>query len=193
MMERRPGPKPGQREGCGMEPKAGDQDVGTEAVALARRLYLDEGHPYGCAETCFMVLKSAYGLEDPMDPSAAIALNGGVGWSGAMCGSLTGAALAVGMLAERRMPDHARAKLVARELVAGALTRFREVHGSLDCRELIGYDLRAPGEHEAFLDSGLWRTRCMVQIETVVAHLATFADEGAWECAVSEIEAHAVH
>ena len=58
-----------------------------------------------------MVLKTAYGLDDPMDPSPAIALNGGVGWSGGMCGSLTGAALAVGMLAERRIHDHARAKV----------------------------------------------------------------------------------
>ncbi len=165
--------------------------AGTGAVDIARDLYLDEAHPYGCAETSFMVLKTAYGLEDPMDPAAAIALNGGVGWSGAMCGSLTGAALAVGMLAERRIPDHARAKLVARELVAGALERFRAVHGSLDCRELIGYDLRAPGEHHAFLDSGLWRTRCMGQIETVVGHLATFADRDTWDRTVREIEAGA--
>lgn len=170
---------------------AGGRDAGTEAVAFARRLYLDEAHPYGCAETCFMVLKSAYGLDDPMDPAPAIALNGGVAWSGAMCGSLTGAALAVGMLAERRIPDHARAKVVARELVAGTLERFRKAHGAADCRELIGYDLRAPGEHQAFLESGLWRTRCMGQIETVVGHLATFVDEDAWDRAVAEIEASA--
>jgi C_GCAxxG_C_C family probable redox protein len=176
-----------------MGQRAGGRDVGAEAVALARELYLDEGHPYGCAETCFMALKSAYGLDHPMDPAPAIALNGGVGWSGAMCGSLTGAALAVGMLAERRMPDHARAKVVARELVAGALERFREVHGAADCRELIGYDLRAPGEHQAFLDSGLWRTRCVAQIETVVGYLAPFADQDAWDRAVQEIEAAAVH
>jgi C_GCAxxG_C_C family probable redox protein len=159
------------------------------AVALSRELYLDEAHPYGCAETCFMTLKTAYGLEDPMDPSAAIALNGGVAWSGAMCGSLTGAALAVGLLAERRIADHGRAKLVARELVAAALERFRSVHGSLDCRDLIGYDLRAPGEHEAFLESGLWRTRCMAQIETVVSHLAAYGDEDARDQAVREVEA----
>ncbi len=171
-----------------MGPQADDQVAWSEAVTLAQRLYLDEGHPYGCAETCFMALKSAYGLADPMDPSAAIALNGGVGWSGAVCGSLTGAALAVGILAERRIHDHERAKLVARELVAGALEHFREVHGSVDCRELIGYDLRAPGEHHAFLDSGLWRTRCMSQIETVVGHLAAFADAGTWDRAVREIE-----
>jgi C_GCAxxG_C_C family probable redox protein len=169
-----------------------DRGAEAEAVALARDLYLDDEHPYGCAETCFIVLKTVYGLDDPMDPSPAIGLNGGVGWSGAMCGSLTGAAMAVGMLAERRIPDHARAKLVARELVAGALERFTEVHGSVDCRELIGYDFRAPGGHDAFMAAGLWRTACIGQIETVVGHLATFSDTAVWDGAVLEIEAHAI-
>jgi len=162
------------------------------ARRLARELYLDEGHPYGCAETCFMVLKSVYGLDHPRDPSAAIGLNGGVGWSGAMCGALTGAALAIGLLAEHRLDDHGRAKLVARELVAGTIERFREEHGTVECRELIGYDLRAPGEHDAFLESGLWRTRCMAQIETVVGHLAPYAEAAVWDRAVLEIEATAV-
>ncbi len=176
-----------------MEPKAGGQDVGTQAVALARRLYLDEGHPYGCAETCFMVLKSAYGLEDPMDPSAAIGLNGGVGWSGAMCGSLTGAALAVGMLAERRIPDHARAKVVARELVAGALARFREIHESVDCRELIGYDLRAPGGTMHSWTAACGAPAAWGRSRPSSCTWRRFADQGTWDGAVSEIEAHAEH
>jgi C_GCAxxG_C_C family probable redox protein len=171
--------------------QSADRGAEAEAVALARHLYLDEEHPYGCAETCFIVLKTVYVLDDAMDPSAAIGLNGGVGWSGAMCGSLTGAALAVGMLAERRIPDHARAKLVARELVAGALERFRQVHGSVDCRELIGYDLRAPGGHDAFMAADLWRTACIGQIETVVAYLAALADPATWDRAVIEIESRA--
>jgi C_GCAxxG_C_C family probable redox protein len=169
------------------------QDAEEAAVGLARDLYLDEAHPYGCAETCFMVLKTIYGLDHPLDPSAAIGLNGGVGWSGAMCGALTGAALALGLLAERRIPDHPRAKLVARELVADALERFRVVHGSVDCRELIGCDLRTPGEHDAFLASGIWRTRCMGQIETTVAHLAGLAAPATWDQAVEGIEARAEH
>lgn len=159
-----------------------------DAVAWARGLYLDEQHPFGCAETTFVVLKAVYGLEHPMDPSAAVALNGGIAWSGGTCGALTGAALAVGMLAECRIPDHARAKLVARELVAEAMATFREEHGAVDCRDLIGYDLRAPGGHEAFLASGIWRDGCVRQIETVVRHLAGLADPAAWDRAVQVIE-----
>jgi C_GCAxxG_C_C family probable redox protein len=160
-----------------------------DAVRLARTHYLDEGHPFGCAETALIVLKGAYGLDDPMDSSPAVALNGGIAWSGGPCGALTGAAVAVGMLAERRIEDHARAKLVAREVIAALMEEFRAEHGAVDCRDLIGRDLRAPGGHEAFLASGAWRDVCLRQIEFVVGRLATLSDEAAWDRAVATIEA----
>lgn len=168
------------------EPGAGRSE--RDAIRLARACYLDESCQFGCAETVLVVLKGAYGLDDPMDSSAAVALNGGLAWSGGLCGALTGAALAVGMLAERRIDDHARAKLVAREVVATLLDEFRAEHGAVDCRDLVGCDLRAPGGHEAFLAGGAWREGCMRQIEFVVARLAPLADTAAWDRAVGEIE-----
>ena len=159
------------------------------AITQADAYYLDDDHPYGCAETVFMTLKGLYGLEAPNDASAAMAFNGGIAYSGGPCGAITGAALAVGMLAEQRIADHARAKLIARELVHDTMAAFEAAHGSTACRELIGYDLRAPGEHEAFLESGLWREACASQIRTVVAHLAGLADAAEWERAVQAIEA----
>lgn len=162
-----------------------------DAVELARTYYLDEGHQFGCAETALVVLKGAFGLEDPMDSSAAIALNGGVAYSGGICGALSGAAIATGMLAERRIDDHARAKRVARETVAAVMDAFVAEHGALDCRTLTGFDLRAPGGHEAFLASGAWRVACMAQLEFVVTRLAPLADPAAWEAAVAAAEAAA--
>jgi C_GCAxxG_C_C family probable redox protein len=182
-------PRAGQREADGMVEQGGGHGAGTDAVALAQAYYLDDRHQFGCAETSYIVLKVAFDLDDPTDPSAAVALNGGIAYSGGLCGALTGAALAVGMLAERRIHDHARAKRVAREIVAGALEAFREEHGAVDCRELIGYDLRAPGGHDAFLASGSWRDGCMRQIASVVGRLAGLADPAAWDRAVREVEA----
>lgn len=163
------------------------------AIARADEIYLDEAHSYGCAEATFMTLKSVYGLVDPSGPGPAVALNGGIAYSGGPCGAITGAALAVGMLAEQRIADHSRAKHVARELVHGAMQAFIAEHGAVDCRELIGRDLRAPGQHRAFLESGLWREACAAQIRTVVAHLAVLADTAEWERAVREIEASRDH
>ena len=53
-----------------------------------------------------MVLKEAFGLPDPLDPSAAMTLNGGVAYSGGVCGAISGASLAVGLLASRRFKSH---------------------------------------------------------------------------------------
>jgi C_GCAxxG_C_C family probable redox protein len=170
-----------------MEPGAGP--AGQEAIRLARACYLDDRHQLGCAETAFVVLKDAYGLEDPMDASAAMALNGGVAYGGGVCGAITGAALAVGMLAERRIDDHARAKVVAREVIAAVIDGFRAEHGAIDCRDLIGIDLRAPGGHQAFIAGGAWRDGCMRQIEFVVGRLAPLADLAEWDRTVRTVEA----
>jgi len=159
------------------------------AAAIARAYFLDDGNQFGCAETTFIVLKGAFGFEDPMDASAAMALNGGVAYSGGVCGAISGAALAVGMLAERRIGDHRAAKRVARLLVASLMDAFVTEHGASDCRDLIGYDLRAPGEHEAFIAGGTWRERCMRQIEFAVTRMAPLADEDAWAAAVRELDA----
>ncbi len=159
------------------------------AVARARRLFLDSDGAYGCAESAYLALAESYGLDEVTSSAPAMVLNGGVAYSGGVCGAISGAALAVGILAERRLVDHRRAKRVARAVVAEAMDRFVERHGSVACRDLIGIDLRAPGQHDAFIESGRWRDGCMAQIELVIADLAPLADPGTWEAAVKRLEA----
>jgi len=158
-----------------------------QAIERARQYFLDEQNSYGCAETTFMVLKEAFSLPDPDDPSPAIALNGGVAYSGSLCGALTGAALAVGMLAERRISDHRLAKLVARQIIAHLMDNFHALHGALNCRELIEMDLRDEEQYRRFIQSGLWRTRCMGQVETAVRILVPLADDDDWRKNLEEI------
>ena len=69
----------------------------TDVIRKAREYFLRPDNLYGCAETTFMALKEAYGLPHAADSSAAMALNGGIAYSGGLCGAITGAALAVGL------------------------------------------------------------------------------------------------
>lgn len=156
-------------------------------IEHARRLFLDEDHAHGCAETTFVVLKSAFGLDAASDPGPAMALNGGIAYSGGLCGAIAGAALALGILAGRRVADHAEAKRVARELTADVLDAFGEEFGATDCRSLIGMGLRTPEEHAAFLSSGIWRDACMRQIEFVIARTARLGDAVEWDRAVTRL------
>ncbi len=157
------------------------------AIAHARSLFLDDAGVHGCAETSYLALADAFGLTEVVSSAPAMALNGGVAYGGNICGAISGAALAVGLLAERRIRDHRAAKRVARELVAEAMDRFAERHGALDCRDLIGTDLRAPGQHDAFMASDRWRVGCMAQIEGVLADLAPLGDPTAWDAAVARL------
>jgi C_GCAxxG_C_C family probable redox protein len=159
----------------------------TAAVERARTLFLDPGNVHGCAETAYLVLCEAYGVGDPADSAPAMALNGGVAYSGGPCGAITGAALALGLLAAGRIDDHREAKRAARELTAELMEEVRREHGATDCRALIGIDLRGPGGHEAFIRSGVWQDRCMRQIETALRYAVPLAGADAWAAAVARV------
>jgi C_GCAxxG_C_C family probable redox protein len=150
-----------------------------DPIDRARELFLTEENIYGCAETPLIALQELYALPDPADSSAAMALNGGIAYSGATCGAITGAALAVGRLAGRRIDDHRDAKRAARRITQRLIEQFAAEFGALNCRDLIGYNLLK--DHDAFIESGIWRDVCMRQIEFAVARLAPLADRAEWD------------
>lgn len=149
-----------------------DPDVVDATRTRARELFLGADARHGCAETAFVALKTAYGLPDPDAPGAAMALNGGIAYSGSTCGAITGAALAVGLLAEREIPDRSEAKRAARTAVGRVMAEFEATFGATTCSALTGADLSTEAGHRAFIEAGTWRTNCMRQIDFVVAALA---------------------
>ena len=152
----------------------------TDPVSRARELFLDDSNYYGCAETTYVALQELFSLSDADDSAPAMPLNGGVAYSGGACGAITGAALAVGRLAARHLPDHFEAKRESRRLIQDLMADFIREFGSASCRDLIPYDLLAPGQHDAFIASGIWRDVCMRQIEFAVERVARLAAEAGW-------------
>lgn len=146
-----------------------------------RELFLDDANTFGCAETALVVLQERFGLPDAADSSPAMALNGGIAYSGGMCGAITGAALAAGRLAGRLLPDHARAKAEARRVTQALITAFTAEFGAAGCRELSGYDFTAPGQHHAFIASGVWRDACLRQIEFAAEHMSRLVEAAGWD------------
>jgi C_GCAxxG_C_C family probable redox protein len=157
-----------------------------EAVELARSYFLTEDNVYGCAETTLMVLQQAFSLPGATDSSPAMALNGGLAWSGGACGALAGAALAVGRLAGQRIADHKEAKAAARGIIARLMAEFRAEFGHTDCRDLVGLDISTAEGHAAFIDSQVWHRVCMEQIAFVLGKLVALGDENVWRESLPE-------
>ncbi|MFH1330776.1 MAG: C-GCAxxG-C-C family protein [Actinomycetota bacterium] len=156
------------------------------------QLFLDDANTFGCAETALVVLQEHFALPGAGDSSAAMALNGGIAYSGGMCGAITGAALAVGRLAGRLIPDHARAKSEARRLTQALIADFAREYGATGCRELSGYDFMEPGRHHAFIESGVWRDACLRQIQFAVEVMSRLVAAADWARATIPPGPHAV-
>ncbi len=158
-----------------------------EAIQIARDYFLTEENIYGCAETTFMTFKSIYGLSDPTESASAMVLNGGVAYSGGMCGAISGAAMAVGMLAEERISDHKQAKSTARRIIMRYMQAFDDKYQSVNCGDLIQLDISQEDQHHQFIESGIWRKVCMDQIEYAIKQLYNLQDETIWRQVVQEV------
>ena len=158
------------------------------AKETARKLFLRDDNHYGCAETSLVALQKLYGLPNAEDSSSAMVLNGGVAYSGGVCGAISGAAMAVGRLAEQRIGDHKLAKRTARRIIQSVMAEFDSEFGSHNCSGLIEYDISTQQGHDEFIESGVWRTTCMSQLEFSVAKLAKLADPEEWDRVVAALD-----
>lgn len=129
---------------------ASDPGAGPEAVpaplaaAEAAARHFDGGH--NCAEAVLRALADDLGR--PECVRLATGFGGGMGGDGDVCGALSGAIMAIGLLLGRDEPGDDEAKARCYDVVHELRRRFREACGATECRELTGVDLRT----EAGLD-----------------------------------------
>lgn len=138
-----------------------------DLAGRVRELFLTDDNTYGCAEVSLIALQESVSLPRAADASPAMALNGGIAYSGGTCGAITGTALALGRAVAAAEPDHATAKKTTRRLVQQLMFEFRERFGSTTCRDLTGYDLMR--DHDAFIADATWQTECTAQLEFAVS------------------------
>lgn len=96
--------------------------------------YFNSG--YNCAESVLKAVAETVdtGINDPQ--RFATAFGGGMARQGYTCGCLTGAAMAMGLLAGRTAPDDLAGKERAYQATERLFQRFKAEAGALDCREI---------------------------------------------------------
>lgn len=79
---------------------------------------------------------------------------------GRTCGAVTGAVMVIGL-------KHGQADVADKEslrethkMVKAFIDRFTELHGSIECGELIGYDLSDSRELVSARESGVFENKC---------------------------------
>lgn len=111
---------------------------------------------------------------------AGIPFIGGIGGrQEAPCGAVSAGALSIGILNKTPISDKQNAKVArhsARLEATGMIGGFAEEFGHITCRDLVGFDFAKPGEYQRFLESGVWKDKCMKYVQFVVEKVFSFEE-----------------
>lgn len=107
----------------------------TEAAALLN------SSPLNCAQAVLSVFCEELGLDKDNALKVALAFGGGMGRTCGRCGAVAGACMVLGLrpYPELKTPTERREKVYA--LVKEFNNRFTALNKSLNCTDLLGYDL----------------------------------------------------
>ncbi len=135
-----------------------------ELVIAADHLH-DAG--FNCSQAVFAALAPDLGLEQETALKIAAAFGGGISRMGETCGAVTGALMAVGLKDGFAEPGPA-AKERVYQLGRQFMARFRELHGSIRCRDLLGCDLSTPEGLAEARQRGLFKNQCPLYVKDAV-------------------------
>lgn len=98
------------------------------------------GRPLNCCESVLLTLAEHLGIESDLIPKIATGIGAGVSLNGLLCGSISGATLAIGIKYGRSSIDEDPTPVWA--LVDEFLTAFRSRFRYVTCRQLTRLDLK---------------------------------------------------
>ena len=113
--------------------------------------YFEEGN--NCSVSVFRALSEISDEHGTIDPGIAMGFGGGMGKNGLVCGAVSAGIMAIGLRAK------GREKAEVYKLVDTFLTDFKEHFGTVNCRELLGADLKTEEGMKYLKADG--RKRCM--------------------------------
>ena len=108
----------------------------------ARRFFLAR---YNSAQAVFCAVCGETGLDQDTAARLSSSFGGGMGRMREVCGAVSGALMALGLLRGYADPGDPEAKKEHYALVQAIARRFREGHGSIICRELLQGVPATPG------------------------------------------------
>ena len=118
-----------------------------ERVAKAKRLFKEEG--YNCCQAVVLAYNDIFGIDDKTAAAMSAGFGGGMGRMREVCGSVSGMVMLAGLVAPANDPsikvDRTRNYALVQE-VAG---EFREMNGSIVCRDLLGLSEESKKQKES--------------------------------------------
>lgn len=115
---------------------------------------------FNCAQAVFSTYSGDLGLEAETALKISCGFGAGMAYTGETCGAVTGALMLIGLKNGKVRAEDEAAKEKTYALVQEFAHRFIDVHGSLKCKDLLGYDISHTDELNVAREKQLFNTVC---------------------------------
>ncbi len=126
---------------------------------------------FNCTQAVLSVFAESFGLDTGMARRIAQGFGAGVSRSDEMCGAASGAIMVIGLRYGGVRADDTEAREATYAAVADFLQRFKRLHGSIECTDLLGYNLSDPRQHAEA--KKIVQRRCPMFVSDAVTLLET--------------------
>jgi C_GCAxxG_C_C family probable redox protein len=114
---------------------------------------------FNCSQSVFSVFAEENGLNEKTALRIACAFGGGLARTAGVCGAVTGAMMAIGLKHGMDDPEKQEVKAKTYEITRKFFDEFTALHGSLICKDLIGFDIGNPEKIGITGNSPEWRAK----------------------------------
>jgi C_GCAxxG_C_C family probable redox protein len=126
---------------------------------------------FTCSSAVFSTFSKELGLDSEAAKKIACGFGGGISRTGNICGAVSGAIMVIGLKYGKAQQGDDSATVKTRALVREFMHEFRKRHGSVNCTELLGYNLDDPDEYSQASENRLFITKCPDLVGDTVAIL----------------------
>jgi len=133
----------------GDEESSRAQDWRKKGLSKAKEAENQFEKGYSCAPSVLSAYSEQFGLAEELALKIACGFGGGIGHTGRTCGAVTGAVMVIGLKHGQADANDEESRQETHRLVKEFIDKFEALHGSVECKALIGYDLSNPTELEA--------------------------------------------
>ncbi len=115
---------------------------------------------FNCSQAVFAAHSDQLGLDKETALKISSPFGGGIGRMAETCGAVTGAYMLIGLKHGKYLAEDNEGKEKSYSMVREFNERFKELHGTICCRDLLKYDMSDPEELKYIKEHGLWNTLC---------------------------------
>jgi C_GCAxxG_C_C family probable redox protein len=130
-----------------------------------------------CAQAVFTTFCEELGLDKKLGLKIACPFGGGMGHTGGVCGAVTGALLVIGLKYGQEDNENKYSKALNYLIVQDFVSRFKKLDGSINCKELINYDLSDENQLNAARRTDVFETMCPKYVNDAVVLLEEIMSE----------------